>query len=151
MTTLPLVADPVTCSLCGLEYVPGGDTCREHGCPIAIGGCATRHCPRCGYTMPDEEKSAAARLVRKLFRPRSRPAAGTLADLPAGAFGVVERIAGEPSLQARLTAQGLAPGVAVHLVQRTPTYVIEVGETSIALERRVAEAIVLRPGARARA
>jgi DtxR family Mn-dependent transcriptional regulator len=101
--------------------------------------------------MPDEERSAAARLVRRLFRPRPRPAAGTLADLPAGAFGVVERIAGEPSLQARLTAQGLAPGVVVHLVQRTPTYVIEVGETSIALERRVAEAIVLTPGARARA
>jgi Fe2+ transport system protein FeoA len=156
VTTLPLLpgaagSPAVHCPLCGFEYVPGGDSCREHGCPIALGGCATRHCPRCGYTMPDEERSAAARLVRRLFRPRPRPAAGTLADLPAGAFGVVERIAGEPSLQARLTAQGLAPGVVVHLVQRTPTYVIEVGETSIALERRVAEAIVLRPGARARA
>ncbi len=148
MSALPLAGAPaspaVTCPLCGFEYVPGGDSCREHGCPIALGGCATRHCPRCGYTMPDEEKSAAARFVRKLFRPRSRPAAGTLADLPAGAVGVVERIAGEPSLQARLTAQGLAPGVAVHLVQRTPTYVIEVGETSVAIERRVAEAIVLK-------
>jgi len=47
-------------------------------------------------------------------------------------------------LLTRLTAQGLAPGVAVHLLQRSPTYVIEVGETTLALERRVAEAIVLR-------
>ena len=31
-----------------------------------------------------------------------------------------------------------------HLLQRSPTYVIEVGETTIALERRVAEAIVLQ-------
>ena len=99
MTTLPLApaSSPVTCSLCGLEYVPGGDTCREHGCPIAIGGCATRHCPRCGHTMPDEEKSVAARFVRRLFRPRPRHAAGTLAELPAGSFAVVEGFLGDPS------------------------------------------------------
>jgi Fe2+ transport system protein FeoA len=146
VTTVPLApaADTVTCSLCGLEYVPGGDTCREHGCPIAIGGCATRHCPRCGHTMPDEERSVAARLVRRLFRPRPRPSAGTLAELPAGSFAVVESVEGDPSLQARLTAQGLAPGVHVHVLQRTPTYVIEVGETTIAVERRVAEAVRLK-------
>jgi Fe2+ transport system protein FeoA len=124
--------------------VPGGDSCREHGCPIAIGGCATRHCPRCGYTMPDEERSIGARLVRLLFRPRREQVAGTLAELPAGSFGVVERIEGDPALQARLTAQGLAPGVAVHVLQRTPTFVIELGETTIALERRVAEALKLK-------
>ena len=135
----------VTCPLCGLDYEPGGDTCREHGCPIAFGGCATQHCPRCGYTMPDEERSAAARLVRRLFRaPRRRHAAFTLADLPAGAFGVIERLEGDPGLLARLTAQGLAPGVAIHVLQRMPTYVIEVGETTIALERRVAEPSFVR-------
>ena len=87
MTTQPLPAPPApvtSCPLCGLEYVPGGETCRERGCPVAFGGCATRHCPRCGYTMPDEERSAAARLVRRLFRPSAPQPAGTLADLPAG-------------------------------------------------------------------
>jgi Fe2+ transport system protein FeoA len=34
---------------------------------------------------------------------------------------VIETIGGDPGLQARLTAQGLAPGVAVHVVQRVPT------------------------------
>jgi Fe2+ transport system protein FeoA len=148
VTTLPLPAVPAeaaaACPLCGLEYVPGGETCRDHGCPVAFGGCATRHCPRCGYTVPDEEKSVAARLVRKLLTRRPRPSAGTLADLPAGAFGVVESIGGDPALQARLTAQGLAPGLAVHVVQRVPTYVIEVGETTIALEHRVALAVKLK-------
>ena len=148
MTALPppaAAAGPaVTCPLCAFEYVPGGDSCREKGCPIAVGSCATRHCPRCGYTMPDEERSVAARFVRRLFRPRPRRAAETLADLPAGAQGVVESIGGDPGLQARLTAQGLAPGVAVHVLQRTPTYVIEVGETTIALEQRVAEAVRLK-------
>jgi Fe2+ transport system protein FeoA len=148
VTTLPLPAAPdaaaVTCPLCAFEYVPGGGSCRERGCPIALGGCATRHCPRCGYTVPDEEKSAAARFVRRLFRPRPRPAAATLADLPAGERAVIARIEGDPALQARLTAQGLAPGIAVHVVQRVPTYVVEVGETMIALESRVAAAVKLQ-------
>jgi Fe2+ transport system protein FeoA len=137
-------AAATTCPLCGLEYVPGGSSCREKGCPVAFGGCATRHCPRCGYTMPDEERSAAARLVRMIFRPRRARGGGTLAELPAGAVAVVEAIDGDPALQARLTAQGLAPGVEIQLVQRTPTHVIEVGQTTIALERRVAEAIRVR-------
>jgi Fe2+ transport system protein FeoA len=148
VTTVPLAGEPgaaaVTCPLCGFEYVPGGASCREHGCPIALGTCTTRHCPRCGYTIPDEEASAAVRLFRRLFRPTPRHAAGNVAELPAGSFGVVERIEGDDALRARLTAQGLAPGVAVHVLQRTPTFVIESGETSVALERKVAEAIVLK-------
>ena len=153
MATLPETvakapaAAHVTCPLCGLDYQPGGDTCREHGCPIALGGCATQHCPRCGYTMPDESRSGAARLIRRLFRrqpPAVTHAAGSLADLPAGSYGVVERLQGPPDLLARLTAQGLAPGVAVHLLQRLPTFVIEVGETTLGLEKDVAAGIVLR-------
>jgi Fe2+ transport system protein FeoA len=137
-------ADAATrCPLCGFDYVPGGETCREKGCPVAFGGCATRHCPRCGYTMPDEERSAAARFVRMLFGGRARKA-GTLADLPAGTTAVVERLEGEPGLLARLTAQGLAAGVEIHVLQRLPTHVVEVGHTTIAVERRVAEAIFVR-------
>ena len=137
----------VHCPLCGLAYAPGGETCREKGCPVAFGSCATRHCPRCGYTMPDEEKSVAARLVRRLFRPRAKEAAATLADLPAGALAVIERLEGDPGLLARLTAQGLAPGVAFHVVQRRPTHVIELGQTTIAVETRVARSIRIRtPG-----
>ena len=71
-------------------------------------------------------------------------AAGTLADLKAHSHGVIERLQGDPELLARLTAQGLAPGVAVHLLQRYPTYVVEVGETTLGLETDVAAAIVLK-------
>jgi Fe2+ transport system protein FeoA len=94
--------------------------------------------------MPDEEKSVAARFVRRLLTRRPRPAAGTLADLPAGGHGVIETIGGDPGLQARLTAQGLAPGVPVHVVQRVPTFVVEVGETTLGLEHRVAAAVKLQ-------
>jgi Fe2+ transport system protein FeoA len=146
-TPLPVepAAGPLTrCPLCGLDYVPGGETCREKGCPVSFGGCATRHCPRCGYTMPDEQKSAAARLVRLLFRPRAKAPAATLADLAAGADAVIERLEGDPGLLARLTAQGLAPGVAFRVVQRTPTHVIELGQTTVAVERRVASGVWIR-------
>src|SRR5512147_449040 len=123
MTAAPVTASPAPdatrCPLCGFDYVPGGETCREKGCPVAFGGCATRHCPRCGYTMPDEERSTAARLVRLLFAPRARKAGASLAELPAGASATIDRLEGEPALLARLTAQGLAPGVEIHVLQRT--------------------------------
>jgi Fe2+ transport system protein FeoA len=147
MAAQPLPASEptlTTCPLCGLEYVPGGSNCRERGCPMALGSCATQHCPRCGYTMPDEQKSAAARLVRRLFRAKAPRGAETLADLPAGANAVIERLEGDPGLLARLTAQGLAPGVAIHVVQRSPTHVIELGETMVAVEKRVAETIFVK-------
>jgi Fe2+ transport system protein FeoA len=114
---------------------------------MAIGSCATQHCPRCGYTMPDESKSAAARLVRLLFRSRRpSPSAGaTLADAAAGTDVRVARLEGPADLQARLTAQGIAPGVRLHVLQRLPTFVIEVGETTLGLEREVAERVVLEP------
>lgn len=147
-TLLPLAADvaaSVTCPLCGLQYTPGGDTCKEHGCPLSFGTCATRHCPRCGYTIPDEERSVAVRLVRRLLGRREPMVAGSLAELPAGGRGVVSRLEGDPELLSRLTAQGVAPGVRVLLLQRSPTFVIEMGETTIAVERRVAQAIRLRP------
>jgi len=147
VTTLSPSVGPaaaVTCGLCGFEYVPGGESCREHGCPVAFGTCATRHCPRCGYAVPDEERSVMAGFVRRLLRRQPPARAGTVARLRSGERGVVERLEGDPDLQSRLTAQGFAPGVAVCVVQRQPTYVIEVGETTVAVERRVAEAIVLR-------
>jgi Fe2+ transport system protein FeoA len=81
--------------------------------------------------------------VRMLFGGRAKKA-GTLAALPAGATAVVDRLEGDPGLLARLTAQGLAAGVEIHVLQRTPTHVIEVGHTTIAVERRVAETIFVR-------
>ena len=103
------------------SYVPGGETCRERGCPVAFGGCATRHCPRCGYTMPDEERSTAARFVRLLFGAKraSAPARPWRTCRPAPRPSI-DRLEGDPALLARLTAQGLAPGVEIHVLQRTP-------------------------------
>jgi DtxR family transcriptional regulator, Mn-dependent transcriptional regulator len=133
------------CALCGSAFQPGGATCVERGCPFAGAGCRTLDCPHCGYAVPDELQSRLARWVRRLFAPAAVEAGpSTLADLRPGEDGVLDGILGDPALAARLTAQGLAPGVAVHLVQRSPSYVIEVGETTLALERSVAQIIRVR-------
>jgi Fe2+ transport system protein FeoA len=132
-----------TCALCGLVYEPGRGECRARGCPLSV-GCRTRHCPRCGYTVPDEEGSVLARWVRRMLGGTAAAPPRTLAELPAGGDAVVAALEGDPALLLRLTAQGLSPGVPVHLVQRVPAYVVEVGETTLALERQVAETIRLR-------
>lgn len=135
-----------TCALCGFEFEPGGIACAERGCPFAGTGCRTVDCPRCGYAVPDEGQSRLARWIRRLFAtPDTTRTARTLADLRAGEEGVLDGIEGDAALAARLTAQGLAPGVSIHLVQRRPSYVVEVGETTLAVERRVAAAIRVRP------
>ena len=156
------------CALCGFTFAPGGAACAERGCPLAGSGCRTLDCPQCGYAVPDERASRLAGWVRRLFArcAATEEAANTLADLRPGEDAIVvgiegdrsesggagraedgsrlSDISGETALAARLTAQGLAPGVAIHLVQRVPSYVIEVGAMTLALERRVARAIRIR-------
>jgi Fe2+ transport system protein FeoA len=136
----------VVCALCGFSFEPGGTACAERGCPLAGTGCRTLDCPRCGYAVPDERASRLARWVRCLFRgsARTQEVAFSLADLRPNQDAFVIGIEGDAALAARLTAQGLAPGVAVHLVQRVPSYVIEVGALTLALEHRVALAIRVR-------
>jgi len=135
------------CLLCGFAFEPGGSACAERGCPLAGAGCRTLDCPRCGYAVPDERASRLGVWIRRWF---ARPTASEtvpqrLADLRPGDEAVLDGIEGDAALAARLTAQGLAPGVAVHLVQRIPSYVIEMGVTTLAVERRVARAIRIRP------
>jgi Fe2+ transport system protein FeoA len=136
------------CSLCGFAFLPGGTACRERSCPLAVLGCAGEHCPRCGHSLPDETKSLLARGVRWLVARTKRavaPSASRLTDLDAGSKATVAAFAGNAALEARLTAQGLVPGVEIRLVQRWPAFIVEMGESTLAFERRVAEAIRLEP------
>ena len=140
-----------TCPLCGTTYEPGGDACRLSGCPLASRSCSRHHCPRCGYAIPDENASVLARFVRRLFgvanaeaHPSDSPR--PLGRMPTGTRGTIDRIEGPPALVAQLTAQGVVPGTVVELRQRYPGFVVEVGETTLAMESAVAEAIWVTPG-----
>lgn len=140
-----------TCPLCGLVYEPGGTACRASACPLASESCQRIHCPRCGYAVPDEQGSVLARWVRRLFgepvvTAEARNGPRPLAAMPAGTRGTIDRIDGPPALVAQLTAQGVVAGTPVELRQRHPGYVVDVGETTLAMERAVAEAIWVQAG-----
>jgi Fe2+ transport system protein FeoA len=134
------------CPLCGFCFAPGGSACAERGCPWAGGSCRFLDCPRCGYAVPDETGSVLARLVRRLAprRPPAERARATVADLRPGDEAMVERVEAEEALVVRLAAHGLVAGAALRLVERRPGHVVEVGETTIAFEERVARAIRLQ-------
>jgi Fe2+ transport system protein FeoA len=134
------------CALCGFRYEPGGSACRERACPLALVGCRTLDCPRCGHATPDEGASALARWIRRLLAGEPARVADerTLAELRPGDEGIVDAIDAEPGLVARLAAQGLAQGASLFLVQRRPSFVVDIGETTLALERKVAARIRMR-------
>jgi Fe2+ transport system protein FeoA len=132
------------CSLCGFAYAPGGAVCRERACPMAVFGCTLEHCPRCGFSAPDERSSRLARWVRRMLsRPKLAESADatSVADLRPGTSATIKAVGGAPEVQARLAAQGLVAGAGLRLVQRWPSYVIEMGDTTLAFERTVAESV----------
>lgn len=141
-----------TCPLCGFTYEPGDNACRTSGCPLAGTNCRKLHCPRCGYSVPDEQASVLARWVRRLFAGRAvegsaaEDGARPLADLPTGTRGSIVRIGGTSMLEAQLAAQGIVAGTVLRLMQRHPAFVVEVGETTLAFEHAVACAVWVRPG-----
>ncbi len=63
----------VTCTLCGRPFDETVLSCLGR-CPLAgPNGCGLVCCPHCGYQMVDERRSAAARLVLRLWP--AKPAA----------------------------------------------------------------------------
>jgi Fe2+ transport system protein FeoA len=139
------------CALCGLRFEPGGTDCADRGCPWAGASCRFLDCPRCGYAVPDERASGLARWIRRITGAAASPTPEdpTVADLRRGEEGVVERVSGDEALVARLAAQGLVPGTPLRLVERRPAFVVEIGETTLAFERRVARQIRLAPSPQA--
>ena len=68
-----------------------------------------------------------------------------LSILPAGARARVVLLAPELRDRAdRLASLGISPGSEVELLQRLPAYVIEVGETRLAVDAEVAHRIFVQ-------
>jgi Fe2+ transport system protein FeoA len=67
-----------------------------------------------------------------------------LSALRAGESGIIVRIVSTaPERVVKLSSLGVMPGVHVTLVQRNPAVVLQVAETSIALDPDVADDIVV--------
>ncbi len=135
----------MTCPLCGLEF-QSEDTLCVHGCPLRT-ACGLIRCPACEYEFPETPRAVS--WLQRLFGRAPRPApcppgTRTVRDLAPGERAEVAHLAGDSSARRNaLAVFGLVPGSEVELLQRVPSYVIQVGETVIALESEVAGSIVL--------
>ena len=114
-----ILSPEATDSVCTLLGHP--PTC-PHGKPIPQGPC-------CGA-----------------FRKTVRPLVTGLATFDLGATGRIVFIAPKfHDRMDRLAALGVIPGSTLRLHQRSPSYVIEVGETTIALDPEIAGEIFVKP------
>jgi Fe2+ transport system protein FeoA len=66
--------------------------------------------------------------------------------LKVGASGTIVRIVStSPERVVKLSSLGVMPGVSIRLVQRHPTVVLQIAETTIAIDREVADDILVEP------
>lgn len=99
------------------------------------------HPPTCphGKPIPPGECCGA-------FRRTVRPLVTGLRNFELGAIGRIVFIAPKfHDRMDRLAALGVIPGSMIRLHQRSPSYVIEVGETTIALDPEIAGEIFVKP------
>jgi DtxR family Mn-dependent transcriptional regulator len=110
----------VTDSICTLLGHP--PTC-PHGQPIPPGPC-------CG-----------------IFKTEVQPIVHRLRELGIGQSGTISLLGTQRRGRLeRLGALGLVPGVRLRLIQKRPAYVIQVGETEVAIDDDVASEIYVRSG-----
>ena len=80
-----------------------------------------------------------------MFRQEMRPLVAPLADLvPGDQAKIVFITPGSHSLLDRLSAMGVVPGSVVKLHQKKPSYVIQLGETMIAVDKVITKEIFVK-------
>lgn len=137
------------CPYCGTALAGPGACGGACGAGAGGGGCALLCCPGCGRSVPHPARSRLAhRLARWLARRRTRRAQRpatplTLATLPVGAPARIDGIGGNPALAQQLAGLGVVPGTAVRLRRRRPAVVLELDETTLALDAAVAAQIAV--------
>jgi DtxR family Mn-dependent transcriptional regulator len=99
------------------------------------------HPPTCPHGKPIPPGPCCSAVQRTL-----RPLVTGLPTFPLGATGRIVFIAPKfHDRMDRLAALGVTPGSMLRLHQRSPSYVIEVGETTIALDPEIASEVYVKP------
>ena len=99
------------------------------------------HPPTCPHGKPIPPGPCCSTVERTL-----RPLVTGLASFPLGAKGRIVFIAPKFHVRMdRLAALGVTPGSTLRLHQRSPSFVIEVGETTIALDPEIANEVFVKP------
>lgn len=149
--------ETMQCPMCGLDF-PKVTTICASGCPMAK-GCSHVRCPGCDFEMPDTPR--VIQWMRRLM-PAGRTATGAatgrdghnghngnngggigLDSLRAGERACVRSVgcASNSSRRNTLTVFGMVPGTEITLLQRSPAYVVRVGETELGLDSAIARDI----------
>ena len=143
------------CGLCGYEFDASLMACHAR-CPMSA-HCAIICCPHCGYQVVDESKARVAGWVQRLWhrvfhRSPARNEITQLKDLSPGETATVVKLhSKDPARLWKLSSYGLVPGSQIRLQQRSPAYIVWVGETQLALDEDLAQGISLqRPVPRSR-
>jgi Fe2+ transport system protein FeoA len=137
------LAQRQSCPLCQAEFDPSCANCSS-GCPMAK-GCSVLTCPSCGYSFPKPTglsawlaRFFASRRAQTLERSEGR----SLSDVSAGQRVRVIGVAPDGGERlSKLAAFGIVEGSELFVRQRVPALVIEVGETTLALDAEVARAV----------
>jgi DtxR family transcriptional regulator, Mn-dependent transcriptional regulator len=99
------------------------------------------HPPTCPHGKPIPQGACCS-----AFQKTVRPLVTGLSAFPVGATGRIVFIAPRfHDRMDRLAALGVIPGSTLRLHQRAPSYVIEVGETTIALDPEIAAEVFVMP------
>ncbi len=120
-------------SACQFEHILSAEV-TDHICTF-LG-----HPPFCPHGKPIPRGPCCARFQREV-----EPLVTSLADLELGTDGrIVFITARQRNRLARLSQLGIAPGSTVRLLQRRPTYIVQAGETEVALEPEIAREIFVK-------
>ena len=146
----PKESSYLVCPLCGLEF-RGDDTLCEHGCPFRA-GCPMSRCPSCGYEFAESSRSGSwATWLRSVFgnRRSKQPSCELPLSIRHLEPGETARVSALPAVERRrntLAVFGLTPGTEVTLVQKSPAFVVLIGETELALDAEIAGEVLVERG-----
>lgn len=126
-----------TCPLCQHKF-EGRTAC--HGCGM-MAGCQLICCPQCGYEFVESSKTVS--FFKEMLG--KEEAALPLSLAPVGSDLRIVSTDGAKASLARLTVLGIFPGQTVYLLQRKPSFVLRAGETEVALDKEVAQTILVQP------
>jgi Fe2+ transport system protein FeoA len=133
------------CSLCGFEFEKHQTTCAT-GCPMGK-YCKLVRCPSCGYEFPEPSEPLTwfARLFGRKHAPPPERKLISLDELEDGEQCELVCLNGaHVSRRTALAVYGLVPGCQLVLQQKSPSVVIRVGETELALEGNIAHEIFVK-------
>ena len=141
----PIEPEQMSCPLCQAAFDPSCANCSS-ACPMAK-DCSVLTCPSCGYSFP--KPTGLSAWLARFFAGRRAAALErierrTLSQASAGQRVRVTGVLAEGADRlSKLAAFGIVEGSELFVRQRRPTLIVQIGETTLALDAEVASAILV--------